>query len=108
MQSYELFFKSPSAEEFFKTLRNELLQGQRPASEIFLDDADLCSYLKVSKRHTANLRAKRLLTYSKSGGKIYYRLSDVIAFIEKNEVKAIPSSHNFLTPKTIKNGKNKM
>ena len=45
--------------------------------------------LKISKRHSANLRATKQITYSKSGGKIYYLLSDVLDFIKKNEIKSV-------------------
>lgn len=92
MQSDEKFFRSPAADEFFGKLNDALLQAKRPANEIFMDDAELCSYLKISKRHAANLRAKRLIPYYKSGGKLLYRLSEVIAFVETNKIEAIPET----------------
>ena len=76
-----------SIEFFLKELREiihqEKLINQRPSNEVIMDEVDFCEFLKISKRHAANLRAKRNITYSKSGGKIYYRLSSVLEFIEK-------------------------
>ena len=99
MISSENFFKSPSAEEFLRELRHELLKAQRPADQIILDDFDFCKFLKISKRHSANLRATGAITYSKAGGKIYYRLSDVLDFIEKNEIKCIDRTRNIFKTK---------
>lgn len=89
MTSHEDFFKSPSAQEFLRELRYELQKAQRPAEQVILDEADFCNYLKISKRHSANLRTSGAITYSKAGGKLYYRLSDILNFIAKHEVKSI-------------------
>ena len=95
----ENFFKSPSAEEFLKELRNEVLKAQRPADQVILDDFDFCQFLKISKRHSANLRATGAITYSKAGGKLYYRLSDVLEFIEKNQIECIDKTRNIFNSK---------
>ncbi|MCW3105702.1 MAG: DNA-binding protein [Segetibacter sp.] len=89
MTSKEDFFKSPSAQEFLKEFRYELQKAQRPADQIILDESDFCTYLKISKRHAANLRTTGAVTYSKAGGKLYYRLSDVLGFIARNEIKSV-------------------
>jgi hypothetical protein len=102
MTNTENFFKTPSAEEFLRELRHELLKVQRPPDQIILDDFDLCLFLKISKRHSANLRATGAITYSKAGGKLYYRLSDVLFFIDKNEIKSVDRSCNIFNPKNYK------
>jgi hypothetical protein len=94
MKNAEEFFKLPAAEEFFKKLQYELLQIQRPANEVILDEIGFCKHLNISKRHAANLRASRAITYSKSGGKLYYKLSDILAFLDKNEIKSIDRPGN--------------
>ena len=99
MISTENFFKSPSAEEFLKELRHEVLKAQRPADQVILDEVDFCKFLKICKRHAANLRASGAITYSKAGGKIYYRLSDVLDFIEKNKIKCIDRTRNIFKTK---------
>ncbi len=45
--------------------------------EKWLDNQDLLQMLKISKRSLQNLRAKKLIAYSKVMGKFYYRESDV-------------------------------
>ncbi len=99
MKNIEEFFKLPAAEEFFKKLQNELLQIHRPANEVILDDLSFCELLHISKRHSANLRASGAITYSKAGGKIYYRLSDALDFIEKNEIKCVNRTRNIFNYK---------
>ncbi len=102
MISTEEFLKHPATVELIKRFEHLVLQAQRPADQIVLDESDFCAFLKISKRHAANLRAKRLVKYSKTAGKIYYILSDVLDFIKENQVAAITqqsrfsSSHNNL------------
>ena len=64
----------------------------RPPEHVILDDVELRTYLKVSKRTTAYWREKGLITFSKLGGKIYYRQSDILSFLKMHEVPAIASS----------------
>ena len=75
------------------TLRQDLIYALRPADEITLDDADLQALLKVSKRHTAELREKKLIAYSQPipNGKVYYMLSDVIAYLKTGYHQTISS-----------------
>lgn len=63
-------------------------QMARPPEQIILDDVALREMLKMSKRSTAYLREKGLITYSKIGAKIYYRLSDILLFLKINEIPA--------------------
>jgi Helix-turn-helix domain len=88
MQSTEIF-QSTSAQEFLKEIRHEFLKSQRPPEQVILDEVDFCQYLKISKRHAADLRSEGKVTYSKIGGKLYYKLSDVLCFIETYQVKSI-------------------
>lgn len=67
-------------------------QLARPPDQIILDDVQLREILKMSKRSTAYLREKGLITYSKVGSKIYYLLSDVLAFLKKYEFPAFSTS----------------
>ena len=95
MKSYETFSKETKVEELIREIRQELLKFSRPATEVVMDEIDFCNYLKISRRHAANLRSKRQITYSKSGGKIYYLLSDILKFISSNQVKAISERNRF-------------
>jgi hypothetical protein len=102
MKNIEEFFKLPAAEEFFKKLQNELLQIHRPANEVILDELSFCELLHISKRHSANLRATCAITYSKAGGKLYYKLSDILLFIDKHEIKSVDRSGNIFKTKNNK------
>ncbi len=95
MRSTEEFKKPLSKDDILQIVKGEILNRQRPAEEIILDDVDLCRLLKISKRHSANLRAKRLITYYKSGGRIHYLLSNVLAYLKRHEIKSIDSINRF-------------
>jgi hypothetical protein len=87
MENSIFFKRNPDLLEFFDLIKSELQQKQRPPEETILDDVDLREMLKASPRTTAEWRAKKLITYSKIQGKIYYRLSDVLDFLDRNSVQ---------------------
>ncbi|MGG9960010.1 helix-turn-helix domain-containing protein [Ferruginibacter sp. SUN106] len=91
MQNSEIF-QSTSAQEFFRELRHELYNMQRPPDQVILDEVDFCNFLKISKRHACDLRVEGQITYSKIGGKLYYKLSDILNFIERHQVKSVAQS----------------
>lgn len=70
-------------------VKGEVEKAKRPAEEVIYDDVDLREFLKVSKRTTAYWREKSMITFSKLGGKIYYRLSDILSLLKKHEVPAV-------------------
>ena len=60
----------------------QLCSRYRPPEKMnWLDNADVCEKLNVSKRTLQTYRDGGLLAYSQSNHKIYYRLEDVEAFI---------------------------
>ena len=72
-------------------------QIARPPEHVILDDVALRDMLNMSKRSTAYLREKGLITYSKIGSKIYYRLSDILLFLKQNEIPAFNTSQKLFT-----------
>jgi len=72
-------------------------QMARPPDQTILDDVGLREILKMSKRSTAYLREKGLITYSKIGSKIYYRLSDILLFLKQNEIPAFNTNQRIFT-----------
>lgn len=82
--------------EILKDLKFELQQAKRPAEEIVMDDFDLCKFLSISKRTAAEYRSQKLIEYSKIGGRIFYKLSDILTMIERHKIVTsddrIPSS----------------
>ena len=60
----------------------QLCSRYRPPEKMnWLDNADVCEKLNVSKRTLQTYRDGGLLAYSQINPKIYYRLEDVEAFI---------------------------
>lgn len=58
-----------------------------PLQERWLDIADTCQLLNVSKRTLQNYRDKGILAYSQVAGKIYFKASDIEAHLKKHYVK---------------------
>jgi len=86
MFSEEFARRYPDFVEAFETLKMELAQTRRPPEETILDDHDLRVSLKVSQRTTATWGDARLISYSKIGNKIYYKLSDILDMIERHRI----------------------
>ena len=91
----EKFITLPTMDEFLLNIRDIISTSQRPANEVILNNEKLCAFLDISPRQAAYLRARREISYSRVGGKIYYRLSDVLDLIKRNEVKAISMQNRF-------------
>jgi hypothetical protein len=55
-----------------------------PHMDVWLDKQDILQRMHISERTLQKWRTKKILPYSKIGGKIYYREMDLIALLEKN------------------------
>jgi hypothetical protein len=73
---------------FLDDLKSLVLSHLRPANEIILDEKAMQDYLSISPRTAAQLRSEGMITYYKQGGRIYYKLSDILACIEVNKVES--------------------
>lgn len=82
----EFIVKYPHLEDLARLIVDEIRQATRPANEIIYDDVDLRNYLKVSKRTTAQWREDDKIINSKIGGKIFYKLSNILKMIDEHEV----------------------
>jgi hypothetical protein len=85
--NYANLFNSCQAQDFVRELRMAVEKAQRPPDQVILDEVALCEMLHISKRHAADLRAEGKLKYAKDGGKLYYKLSWVLEYIDKYTVK---------------------
>ena len=85
-----------SIQEILNSIRRELHNCQRPANEIIVDNTGMMDILNISKRTAASMRQKRMITYSRIGGLIYYKLSDILEFINNNEVTSVSKSRRIL------------
>ena len=64
---------------YYKDISKPLLNG-----ELYLDNRDMTRLLKISGRSLQDYRDKGILAFYKLEGKILYRQSDVLKFLEDN------------------------
>lgn len=67
-----------------KEFKAELVKKQKKLSETWLDNQDVMGVLKISPRTLQNMRDSQVLPFSKVGGKIYYKASDVEKLLNDN------------------------
>ena len=83
--------------EAFQKIQNDISEisksisssnNKQPLSENWLDIADVCQVLHISKRTLQSYRDNGTLSFSQIGGKIYFKASDIEAHLQKHYVKA--------------------
>ena len=50
-----------------------------------VDDREFCHELNINRKTSFNYRSKGLLPHLRIGGRIYYRLTDVLVFVERRK-----------------------
>jgi len=82
--------------EAFQELKNDISEiskridnanNKQPLTENWLDIADVCMLLHISKRTLQSYRDNGILPYSQIGGKIYFKASDIDAHLNKHYIK---------------------
>jgi hypothetical protein len=70
--------------ETLSELKKIIMEKGRAAKETILDNKGLMEYLKISATKAQKLRNEGKLAYSKESrtGKIWYRLSDVLTYLD--------------------------
>lgn len=63
-------------------------QRNNQPKDTWLDNQEFMQLLKISKRTAQHYRDAGLISFSQVGNKIYYKLSDVQAMLEKHYRKA--------------------
>ena len=71
-----------------KAINTRLDAKEKEPSEKWLDNQEIMLLLHISKRTLQNYRDSGLISFSQVGAKIYYRLSDVEALLQKHYNKA--------------------
>ena len=79
----ELMDKIDSIEQYVRTERTQ----KSVADEIWLDNAAVCTYLKVSRRTLQRYRSTGTLAYSLVGRKTYYKASEIKRLLEGKRVR---------------------
>jgi hypothetical protein len=79
--------------EFQRIAYNNVQWSNLSPSQIILDEEDVQSILRISKRKFAALREQRMIGFSQpvSNGKVYCTYQDLLDYINKGRVKTIDS-----------------
>ena len=62
-------------------------KNQQPLSDRWLDIADVCNLLHISKRTLQSYRDNKILAYSQIGGKIYFKAADIEELLNRHYTK---------------------
>ena len=62
--------------------------GKKP-EEVLIDNHEFIIYMQISKRTAQTWRDERRIPFIQIGGKIYYKLSDVLIFLEQNTIRPL-------------------
>jgi len=63
------------------------LENQTSLELKWLDHQDVCKILNISKRTLDKYRERGMLPYSKIGGKVFYRLSDIDDYLNNHVMR---------------------
>lgn len=69
-------------------IKTEIKSTTKSSGDEFVDNADFIQLMKISKRTAQAWRDDGVISFSQIGGKIYYRMSNVIALLDKNNKPA--------------------
>lgn len=73
-------------------LNEHLLKLNSPYNEKFIDNQEFLLMMKISKRTAQSWRDQGRISFSQIGNKIYYRVSDIENFFERNYKKSFIDS----------------
>jgi len=71
-----------------EAINTRLTAKEKEPAEKWLDNLELMTLLKVSKRTAQSYRDTGVISFSQVGNKIYYKLSDVETLLNKHYNKA--------------------
>lgn len=71
-----------------ETIKRKLDTTPTQSQESFLDNTQFLQRMQISKRTAQSWRDEGLISFSQVGNKIYYKLSDIEAFLAKHHNKA--------------------
>ncbi|MAX71885.1 MAG: DNA-binding protein [Flavobacteriaceae bacterium] len=69
-------------------INSKIADASKKPEDRFLDNADFLQLMHISKRTAQTWRDEGKISFSQIGNKIYYRMSDVQALLNKNYNKA--------------------
>jgi len=97
MEKNPILNRHPELKELVQVFKTEVQNAQRPANEIILVDQDVMRILKISKRKLDYMKSNLEIPFSqpKERSICYYRLSDILSYVEKGRVEAADAKLKF-------------
>lgn len=65
-------------------IQQEVINKQKSPVDTFIDNQEFIQIMNVSKRTAQSWRDEGIISFSQIGSKIYYRMSDVQALLDKH------------------------
>jgi hypothetical protein len=78
-----------SLQQSIESIRATLADPKKSAAEKYLDNQEFIILMKISKRTAQTWRLNGTIAYSQIGNKVYYRLADVEALLQKHYFQAV-------------------
>lgn len=69
-------------DNLYQKLENQKKSNSNPTG--LIDNAEFIHIMKISNKTSQNWRQNNVIQYSIIGGKVFYRISDIIELFEKN------------------------
>jgi hypothetical protein len=63
-------------------------EDEKDVTEGWVDSYEVCSFLKISTRTLQRLRSSKTVSYSRIGGKNYYKLSEVSRLLNEHIIRS--------------------
>ena len=63
-------------------------KAEEEPADGWVDSYDVCTFLKVSARTLQRLRASNSVTYSRIGGKVFYRISEIQRLMKEHIIRS--------------------
>lgn len=90
----EIAEKISAIAEFVFTRKQPLVEEN--LDDMWVDNYDVCAYLKISQRTLQRLRSKGLISYSIISGKSYYTIGEVKRLLNNKLIKSTDANLNDL------------
>jgi len=71
-----------------KFVNEQLLSATENPDETWVDNYDVCSFLKISERTLQRLRSKGSISYSVISGKSYYTITEVKRMLNQHIIRS--------------------
>ncbi len=89
MINYSSIETYPELVEILRHIDDRIDSATCPPDQVIWDNKQLCRELNISVRTAAYLRSKKLLTFHKVEGLIFYLKSDVLSLLKRHRIESV-------------------